>query len=73
MGGDTTTWSDVETLRAWLAPDAAIQVVYAGQPLQSRQRVYWSVTVWDDAGNKLESDPAWFELGLLNRSDWSTA
>jgi amino acid adenylation domain-containing protein len=29
VGGDTTVWSDVETLRAWLAPDAAIQVVYA--------------------------------------------
>jgi amino acid adenylation domain-containing protein len=29
VGGDTTVWSDVETLRAWLAPDTAIQVVYA--------------------------------------------
>jgi len=29
VGGDTTVWSDIETLRAWLAPDAAIQLVYA--------------------------------------------
>ena len=29
VGGDTTLWNDIETLRAWLAPDAAIQVVYA--------------------------------------------
>jgi len=29
VGGDTTVWSDAETLRAWLAPEAAIQVVYA--------------------------------------------
>ncbi len=29
VGGDTTLWKDIETLRAWLAPDAAIQVVYA--------------------------------------------
>ncbi|HEX4468213.1 MAG TPA: AMP-binding protein, partial [Gemmatimonadaceae bacterium] len=29
VGGDTTVWSDVETLRKWLAPDASIQVVYA--------------------------------------------
>ena len=29
VGGDTTVWSDVETLHAWLAADAAIQVVYA--------------------------------------------
>jgi acyl-coenzyme A synthetase/AMP-(fatty) acid ligase/thioesterase domain-containing protein/acyl carrier protein len=29
VGGDTTVWNDIETLRAWLAPEAAIQVVYA--------------------------------------------
>ena len=29
IGGDTTLWSDIETLRAWLAPEAAIQLVYA--------------------------------------------
>jgi thioesterase domain-containing protein/acyl carrier protein len=29
VGGDTTLWSDIDMLRAWLAPEAAIQVVYA--------------------------------------------
>lgn len=29
VGGDTTVWRDVESLRAWLVPDAGIQVVYA--------------------------------------------
>jgi thioesterase domain-containing protein/acyl carrier protein len=29
VGGDTTTWGDIETLRAWLAPAAAIQLVFA--------------------------------------------
>src|SRR5207249_3722299 len=29
VGGDTTVWNDVETLRAWLAPEAAVQLVYA--------------------------------------------
>jgi acyl-coenzyme A synthetase/AMP-(fatty) acid ligase len=29
IGGDTTLWSDIETLRAWLAPQAAIQLIYA--------------------------------------------
>ena len=29
VGGDTTVWRDIETLRAWLAPEAAIQLVYA--------------------------------------------
>ena len=29
VGGDTTLWNDIETLRAWLAPEAAIQLIYA--------------------------------------------
>jgi non-ribosomal peptide synthetase component F/thioesterase domain-containing protein/acyl carrier protein len=29
VGGDTTLWSDIETLRAWLAPEAAVQLIYA--------------------------------------------
>jgi acyl-coenzyme A synthetase/AMP-(fatty) acid ligase/thioesterase domain-containing protein/acyl carrier protein len=29
VGGDTTLWSDIETLRAWLAAEAAIQIIYA--------------------------------------------
>jgi non-ribosomal peptide synthetase component F/thioesterase domain-containing protein/acyl carrier protein len=29
VGGDTTLWSDIDTLREWLAPEAAIQIIYA--------------------------------------------
>lgn len=29
VGGDTTLWSDIDALRAWLPPQAAIQCVYA--------------------------------------------
>ena len=29
VGGDTTSWSDIETLRAWLPSEAAIQIIYA--------------------------------------------
>ena len=29
VGGDTTFWSDIDLLRAWLSPAAAIQVIYA--------------------------------------------
>lgn len=39
--------------------------------LASRQRVYWRVKVWDHAGNETDwSDDAWFEMGLLDRSEW---
>ncbi len=50
--------------------DQSNQIPYAGQALQSRQRVYWNVCVWDETGAASESEPAWLEMGLLQRSDW---
>ena len=46
-------------------------VKYKGEPLQSRQKVYWQVKYWNQ--DKQESE--WsainnFELGLLNNFDW---
>jgi acyl-coenzyme A synthetase/AMP-(fatty) acid ligase/thioesterase domain-containing protein/acyl carrier protein len=29
IGGDTTLWSDIDLLRSWLAPESAIQLIYA--------------------------------------------
>lgn len=29
VGGETTLWSDIDLLRSWLAPEAAIQSIYA--------------------------------------------
>ncbi|NUQ04473.1 MAG: family 78 glycoside hydrolase catalytic domain [Anaerolineae bacterium] len=51
--------------------DQSAHVVYGGQALRSRQRVYWRVEVWDETGAVSQSDPAWFELGLLNRAEWT--
>jgi len=50
--------------------DQSLHIPYAGQKLKSRQRVYWQVTVWDETAQASASDRAWFELGLLQRSDW---
>ncbi len=50
--------------------DQSVHVPYGGSPLHSRQRVYWHVTVWDETGAAVTSDPAWFEMGLLQASDW---
>jgi alpha-L-rhamnosidase len=50
--------------------DQSAHVPYAGSPPTSGQRVYWQVTVWDDSGVPAESDPAWWEMGLLERTDW---
>ncbi len=46
-------------------------VNYAGANLESRQKVYWKVKYWNQNGKVSEwSDIQYFELGLLNNSDW---
>ncbi|MGZ9224811.1 MAG: alpha-L-rhamnosidase N-terminal domain-containing protein, partial [Anaerolineales bacterium] len=50
--------------------DQSIHVKYGGPGLVSGQRVYWKVLVWDEAGQEAESIPAWWEMGLLERTDW---
>ena len=50
--------------------DQSVHVVFDGIPLKSRQRVHWQVTVWDENGVSTTSEPAWFEMGLLDTSDW---
>lgn len=50
--------------------DQSVHVIYAGKKLSSRQRVHWKVSVWDETGAANESETAWFEMGLLKRSDW---
>ncbi|MFH1524236.1 MAG: glycoside hydrolase family 78 protein [Chloroflexota bacterium] len=48
----------------------SIHVPYGGPTLTSGQRVYWKTRVWDEAGRKIESPSAWWEMGLLKRTDW---
>jgi alpha-L-rhamnosidase len=50
--------------------DQSIHVPYGGPALASGQRVYWKVDVWDEVGEEIESSPAWWEMGLLKRTDW---
>jgi len=51
--------------------DQSLFVNYAGEKLSSRQKVYWQVKFWDNEGKELAwSETAFFELGLLNNSDW---
>ena len=53
-----------------VALDQSVHVVYGGPELGSGQRVYWKVLVWDEAGREAESTHAWWEMGLLRRTDW---
>lgn len=50
--------------------DQSIHIAYEGSSLNSRQRVYWQVSVWDEEGNQNTSEIACFEMGLLESSDW---
>jgi alpha-L-rhamnosidase len=49
----------------------SLHITYAGPALGSRQRVWWTVRVWDEAGRTSEfAEPAFFEMGLLHPDDW---
>jgi alpha-L-rhamnosidase len=55
-----------------LLSDESIQHVYQGPSLQSRQRYYWQVRVWDEHGIDLGwSAVAHWEMGLLSPQNWT--
>ena len=46
-------------------------IEYAGSKLQSGQRVYWKVMVWDQDEKEIGwSDISFWEMGLLCQEDW---
>ena len=52
-----------------------LYIPYAGTPLKSRDRCWWrvytTVTYGDGRSKKLKSPVQYFELSLLERSDWT--
>ncbi len=54
-----------------IASDQSTQVVYGGKPLESGEKVWWKVKVWDKEGQPASFSPAsnW-EMGLLSPGDW---
>ncbi len=52
--------------------DATTGIVYSGDPLPKKTRIYWQVTVTDQKGNTATSEPAYFETGLMD-GDWGDA
>ena len=50
----------------------SVFIEYAGRPLRSRERCFWRVMAWDkDDRPSCWSETASFEMGLLDRSDWT--
>lgn len=48
-----------------------INIIYQGPALQSGTRYYWKVKAWDKDNQVSGWSPAaWWEMGLLNSSDW---
>lgn len=45
-------------------------IPYRGRNLRSRERVNWSVKLWDENGDGGEISHSFFELGLLEAADW---
>jgi alpha-L-rhamnosidase len=51
--------------------DQSVNITYAGKALESAERYYWKVRVWDiDGEASAWSSPTWWEMGLLNQEDW---
>jgi len=49
----------------------SVYISYAGKPLQSGQKYYWQVRVWDNAGKVSAWSPiAQWQMGLLQPTDW---
>lgn len=57
-----------------IASHQSIHHPYAGQELESRGQYFWKVRVWTNQQDKpLVSPVARWEMGLLNKSDWSAS
>jgi len=54
-----------------VSSDQSVNVPYQVKPLSSGEQCSWKVRVWDKRGRPSPwSEPATFEMGLLQKSDW---
>jgi alpha-L-rhamnosidase len=54
-----------------VASDRSIQIHYAGKRLESRQRCYWKLKIWDERGQPSAwSEAGQWTMGLLDPADW---
>ncbi|MFA5327895.1 MAG: family 78 glycoside hydrolase catalytic domain [Prolixibacteraceae bacterium] len=53
--------------------DETIQHEYPKDDIRSHSAYFWKVIIWDEKGNKYESQVAKFETALLSPDDWQAA
>jgi alpha-L-rhamnosidase len=63
--GSETIWDTGKTQSSRMT-----HIRYEGQPLKSRDRITWSVTLWDENDAEGEKESSQFEIGLLKVEDW---
>ncbi len=64
-GSGETLWDSGK-----VASSSMTHIPYGGPKLHSRERVNWSVKLWDENGVGGEISHSFFEMGLLEASDW---
>ena len=71
-GGTKQTAYQIVT-EHWDSGKVESDVMHAEYPMElaSRERVNWTVTLWDENGEAGEPQSAFFEMGLLEPSDWT--
>jgi alpha-L-rhamnosidase len=67
IGGDELVWDSGKVRSQQMS-----SIRYQGSPVHSRQRYYWRVRAWDQGDRASDwSEPAWWEMGLLEETEWS--
>ena len=56
-----------------IASSRSFDIAYEGKPPVSRQRAWWTVSVWTGTGIAATSDAAFWEMGLLDAADWTSS
>ena len=69
INGNAVLWDSGK-----IESDQSHLINYSGPELKSGQRIYWAVKIWDNSGGATDfSEPAFFEMGLLDEKDWDDA
>ncbi len=64
--GDADLWDSGK-----INSSQSINILYDGNPLESRQDCWWQVKTWDKDGNASEwSEPAFWSMGLMDQNEW---